>query len=59
MKKGFGKPSTWKQGTKEVANEMIAEKVGQEAYEKAVLNATQKKFAVAFEQALKKILKNN
>ncbi len=58
MPKGFGKPSTWKEGTKDVTNEMISTKKGQEVYEKMRDSSVQDDFAGAFEQALKDILKN-
>jgi hypothetical protein len=57
MPKGFGKPSTWKEGTKDVTNEMISTKKGKEVNEKMRNSSIQDDFAGAFEQALKDMLK--
>jgi RHS repeat-associated protein len=58
MPEGFGKPSTWKEGTKDVSNETIATKKGQEVYEKMRDSSTQEDFAGAVEHTLKESLKN-
>ena len=57
MPRGFGKPSTWEKGTKDVSNEMISTKEGQKIYEKMRDSSIQEDFAGAFEQALKELLK--
>jgi RHS repeat-associated protein len=56
MPKGFGKPSTWKESTKDVSKEAIATKKGQENYEKMRDSSLQKDFIGAFEHALKALL---
>jgi len=58
MPKGFGKPSEWKEGTKDVAGEMIASKEGQKVYEKMRDSSIQDDFVGAFEEALKQVIKN-
>jgi hypothetical protein len=56
MPKGFGKPSTWKEGTKDVSSEMIVTREGQRVYEKMRDSSIQNDFIGAFEQALKALL---
>lgn len=58
MPKGFGKPSEWKEGTRDVAIEMIASKEGQKVYEKMRDSSIQDGFIGAFEEALKQVLEN-
>jgi hypothetical protein len=50
---GFGKPSTWKEGTKDVSSELISTKEGQKVYEQMMNSSTQDDFVGAFEQVLK------
>jgi hypothetical protein len=57
MPKGFGKPSTWKEGTKDLSGEMIASKEAQRVYEKMRDSSIQNDFIGAFEEALKQTLK--
>ncbi len=59
MPKGFGKPSTWKEGSKDVSNEMIATKKGQKVYESMRDSSIQNDFISAFEKALKDLLNKN
>jgi hypothetical protein len=58
MPRGFGKPSAWKEGRKDVSNETIATKTGQKVYESLRESATQNNFIGAFEKALREKLKN-
>jgi hypothetical protein len=58
MPEGFGKPSTWKEGSKDVTSEMIALKNGQEVFEKLRASSIQDDFVGAFEHALIDLLKN-
>lgn len=57
MPKGFGKPSTWKEGAEDVSGEMIASKEAQRVYEKMRDSSIQEDFVGAFEEALKQIKK--
>jgi RHS repeat-associated protein len=56
MPKGFGKSSTWKEGSKDVTNETIATREGQKSYEKMRDASIQDDFISAFEHALKDML---
>lgn len=57
MPKGFGKPSTWIEGSKDVTNEMISTKEGQKVYEKMRGSSIQDDIVGAFEHVLKDLLK--
>ncbi len=59
LPKGFGKPSKWKESSKDVSNEMIATKEGQKIYESMREASIQDNFASAFDKALKEVIKKN
>jgi hypothetical protein len=55
--KGFSNPSTWKEASKDVSNEMIATKEGQKVYESMREASIQNNFVGAFDKALKDLSK--
>ena len=57
MPEAFGKLCEWKEGTEDVAGEMIAPKDGQRIFEEKRDSSIQNDFASAFEAALKQIKK--